>query len=134
MSDLRIQVGGIAGQLFYNLATMGIKLSLCFFYLRFSISRSFHIVIYTVMGISTIYSLLAGFGFVWVCTPKEKYWDYSITGGSCVNVNAFFLSNACINAATDLVLLILPLFIIKDLSLPARWKAGVAVLLMTGSL
>jgi hypothetical protein len=128
-----MKIGSIAGQMLFNLATMFTKVSLCFFYLRFSISRSFHIVIYTLMAISIIYSVLSGFGFAWACNPKEKYWDFSIMGGSCVNFNAFFLSNACINAATDFVLLILPLFIIKDLSLPTRRKLGVALLLMTGS-
>lgn len=116
------------------MAIMFTKVSLCFFYLRFSISRGFHIAIYTLMAVSIIYSILSGFGFAWTCNPKEKYWDYTIVGGSCINFNAFFLSNACINAATDLVLLIMPLFIIKDLSLPARRKFGVALLLMTGSL
>jgi hypothetical protein len=113
---------------------MFIKISLCFFYLRFSISRTFHIVIYALMTICIVYSVLAAFGFAWVCQPKEKYWDFSITSGSCVDLDALFLSNACINAATDFVLLVLPLFIIKDLSLPKRRKVGVALLLMTGSL
>lgn len=86
------------------------------------------------MVVSIIYSLLAAFGFAWVCQPIEKYWDFSITAGSCINLDAFFLSTACINAATDLALLVLPLFIVKDLRLPKRRKLGVALLLMTGSL
>lgn len=86
------------------------------------------------MVTSIIYSMLAGFGFLWVCQPIEKYWDFTIVTGSCINLNAFFLATACINAATDLILLILPLLIIKDLRLPRRRKLGVAALLMTGSL
>ncbi|USP75496.1 hypothetical protein yc1106_02770 [Curvularia clavata] len=128
-----MKIGGIAGQMLYNMATMFIKVSLCFFYLRFSISRAFHIAIYILMAISVIYSILSGFGFAWTCNPKEKYWDFTIMSGSCIDFNAFFLSNACINAATDFVLLVMPLFIIKNLTLPARRKLGVALLLMTGS-
>lgn len=128
------QIGDIAGPIFYNISTLFIKVSLCFFYLRFSFSRAFHVAVYALMAISIIYSLLAAFGFAWLCNPKEKYWDFSIKTGSCLNLNAFFLSTACINAATDLALLVLPLFIIKDLTLPTRRKIGVAMLLMTGSL
>jgi len=86
------------------------------------------------MAISVLYSVPAAFGFLWVCQPIAKYWDFSITTGSCIDLNAFFLATACINAATDLALLVLPLFIIKDLRLPLKQKIGAALLLMTGSL
>ncbi|EUC46078.1 hypothetical protein COCMIDRAFT_93891 [Bipolaris oryzae ATCC 44560] len=128
-----MKIGDIAGPIFYNLSTLCIKTSLCLFYLRFSVSRGFHTVIYALLAVCVIYSSLAAFGFAWVCQPKERYWDFSITSGSCVDLDALFLANACINAATDFVLLVLPLFIIKDLTLPRRRKIGVALLLMTGS-
>ncbi|EDU48056.1 conserved hypothetical protein [Pyrenophora tritici-repentis Pt-1C-BFP] len=99
----------------------------------FSISRSFRCIVYIVMAICVLYSVPAAFGFLWVCQPIAKYWDFSITTGSCIDLNAFFLATACINAATDLALLVLPLFIIKDLRLPMKRKIGPALLLMTGS-
>ncbi|KAL7773986.1 hypothetical protein CFE70_003955 [Pyrenophora teres f. teres 0-1] len=126
-------IGDIAGPIFYNLSTLAIKASLCFFYLRFSISRSFRCVVYVLMAICVLYSVPAAFGFLWVCQPIAKYWDFSITTGSCINLSAFFLATACINAGTDLALLVLPLFIIKDLRLPVKRKIGAALLLMTGS-
>lgn len=85
------------------------------------------------MVISIIYNLLQGFGFAWVCQPIAKYWDFSIMTGKCVNLNAVFLSMGCINAATDLALLFLPLFIIWKLQLSLARKISVALLLMTGS-
>jgi hypothetical protein len=85
------------------------------------------------MVVSIVYSLLAAICFVWVCRPIEKLWDFTITTGTCIDIFAFFLANACINAATDLALLVLPLFIVKKLRLPTRRKIGVALLLMTGS-
>ncbi|CAA9960528.1 hypothetical protein PTMSG1_03930 [Pyrenophora teres f. maculata] len=128
-----MKIGDIAGPIFYNLSTLAIKASLCFFYLRFSISRSFRCVVYVLMAICVLYSVPAAFGFLWVCQPIAKYWDFSITTGSCINLSAFFLATACINAGTDLALLVLPLFIIKDLRLPVKRKIGAALLLMTGS-
>jgi hypothetical protein len=63
----------------------------------------------------------------------EKYWDLSITGGSCIDLNAFFLSIAGINAATDVALLALPFFLLKDLNMPVRQKIVAAMMFTTGS-
>ncbi|KAF2676341.1 hypothetical protein K458DRAFT_239429, partial [Lentithecium fluviatile CBS 122367] len=128
-----MKIGDIAGPIFYNLSTLFTKVSLCLFYLRLSPYTSFQIATNVVMVISIGYSLITAFGFAWVCQPIEKYWDFSITTGKCVNLNAFFLATGCINAATDLALLILPIFIIKVLHLPWTRKMGVAFILMTGS-
>ncbi|KAF1835918.1 hypothetical protein BDW02DRAFT_264401 [Decorospora gaudefroyi] len=129
-----MKIGGTGGPIFYHLSALLFKVSLCAFYLRFALSRSLRTAVHAVAVITVIYSLLAAFPFVWVCQPMSKYWNLSSPTGSCIDLDAFFLSIACINAATDLALLVLPLFIIKDLRLPARKKAGVAALLMTGSI
>lgn len=86
------------------------------------------------MSVSVINSTLNALGFAWVCQPIEKYWDFSIVTGKCINLNHYFLATACINAGTDLALLILPVFILQKLQLPLRRKIGAALLLMTGSL
>ncbi|KAH7335631.1 hypothetical protein BKA66DRAFT_479958 [Pyrenochaeta sp. MPI-SDFR-AT-0127] len=129
----RMKLGDIAGPIFYNLSTLFTKVSLCLLYLRLSPFMSFRVAVYVVMVISIIYSVLAAFGFAWACQPIAKYWNFSIATGSCINLTVFFLATACINAATDLALLILPNFIIKHLHLPWRRKVSVALLLMTGS-
>ncbi|KAI8933925.1 hypothetical protein NX059_009618 [Plenodomus lindquistii] len=85
------------------------------------------------MFVSVINSTLSAFGFLWVCQPIAKYWDYSILTGSCINLNAYFLATACVNAATDLALLILPIFIMRKLQLALHRKISAALLLMTGS-
>lgn len=111
------------------------KVSLGLFYLRVSpFQVAFRFVVCTVMGVSVVNSMLAAFGFAWVCQPIEKYWDFSITTGECINLNRYFLIIACVNAATDLVLLVLPVFILRKLQLPLHRKIGAALLLMTGSL
>jgi hypothetical protein len=63
----------------------------------------------------------------------ERYWDFSITVGSCVDLNAFFLSTASINAATDVALLILPFSLLKGLNMPVRQKIVAAAMFLTGS-
>lgn len=134
MNTEATQVGDIAGPIFYNLSTLFTKVSLGIFYLRLSpFSTSFRVIVVAVLAISIMSGALAAFGFAWVCQPIAKYWDFSIATGKCINLNAFFLATACINAATDLALLILPIFILRELNLPLRRKVGVAMLLMTGS-
>lgn len=111
------------------------KISLGIFYLRVSpFKTGFRLAVYAVMCVSIINSTINAFGFAWVCQPIEKYWDFSILTGKCIDLNRYFLATACINAATDLVLLVLPVFILHKLQLPLQRKLGAALLLMTGSL
>ncbi|KAH9863557.1 hypothetical protein J1614_009489 [Plenodomus biglobosus] len=129
-----MKIGDIAGPIFYNLSTMFTKISLGLFYLRLSpFETSFRLAVYAVVFVSIVNSMLAAFGFLWVCQPIAKYWDFSIMTGKCINLTAFFLATACINATTDLVLLILPIFIIRKLHLALHRKIGAGLLLMTGS-
>ncbi|KAF2853633.1 hypothetical protein T440DRAFT_312956 [Plenodomus tracheiphilus IPT5] len=129
-----MKIGDIAGPIFYNLSTTFTKVSLGLFYLRLSpFETGFRFTVYVVVFVSLINSTLAAFGFLWVCQPIAKYWDFSIMTGKCINLNAYFLVTACINAATDLALLILPIFIMRKLQLALHRKIGAALLLMTGS-
>ncbi|UPX19597.1 uncharacterized protein EKO05_0009855 [Ascochyta rabiei] len=129
-----MKIGDIAGPILSNFATMLTKVSLCLFYLRVSpFKASFRLTVYLVMCVSVVNGMLNALGFAWVCQPIEKYWDFSITTGDCINLNSYFLATACINAATGLVLLVLPVFILHKLQLPLRRKIGAALLLMTAS-
>lgn len=130
-----MKIGDIAGPIFYNLATMFTKISLGLFYLRLSpFETAFRAAVYIVLIVSVINSTLAAFGFLWVCQPIAKYWDFSIMTGKCINLTAFFLATACINAADDLALLVLPIFIMRKLQWALHRKIGAALLLMTGSI
>ncbi|XPS91107.1 hypothetical protein M3J09_000530 [Ascochyta lentis] len=129
-----MKIGDIAGPVLSNLATIFTKVSLGLFYLRVSpFKTSFRLAVYAVMFVSIVNGTLNALGFAWVCQPIEKYWDFSIATGKCINLNQYFLATAAINAATDLVLLVLPVFILHKLQLPLRRKIGAALLLMTGS-
>jgi hypothetical protein len=76
------------------------KISLGLFYLRVSpFQISFRIAVYAVLCVSVINSTLNALGFAWVCQPIEKYWDYSITTGQCINLNQYFLATACLYLA-----------------------------------
>lgn len=51
-----------------------------------------------------------------------------------MNESAIWFSNAGINIATDIVILILPLFVLRGLMMPIRTKIWLALILSLGGL
>lgn len=85
------------------------------------------------MFISVGYSLAGGFAFLYLCNPIRKLWDFDVPG-TCVQIGQAFLAGACLNASTDVTMLLLPIWLLWPQHLPSRTKIGVAGILMTGSL
>ncbi|KAF7586683.1 hypothetical protein BBP40_008489 [Aspergillus hancockii] len=80
----------------------------------------------TVYGTWTIVS-------AWLnCIPVAKFWDDSL-GGYCLNQKALWFSNSAIHILTDIMILIYPLPVLKDLQLPYRQKAALIVVFTLGS-
>jgi hypothetical protein len=113
---------------------MLVKISILAFYLRISPDRNLKIVIYTAMAITTTYCIPSATIGLYACNPMEKYWDITITTGSCINQYAVFLFSASMNIATDAVILVLPIFMLWNVHIPRRQKCGVVFMLMTGGL
>jgi Fungal rhodopsin domain len=85
------------------------------------------------MFVSVGYSLSGAFANVFFCHPISRLWDYSVPG-TCVQIGEVFLALAAFNAATDVTMLLLPIWLLWPLTLPTRTKIGVVLILMTGSL
>ncbi|RYP05727.1 hypothetical protein DL764_003609 [Monosporascus ibericus] len=133
-SDFNInfmKFNAIAGT-FYGISIMLTKLSVLIFFLRFVPWGNLRRVIYVLMAIVVLYSLTASFEWTFACQPLEKYWDFTVTGGSCINYFKVFIFSGVMNSATDAVILMLPVQILRDLRLPKRQKIGVILILMTG--
>lgn len=52
----------------------------------------------------------------------------------CVNVNAFYLSNAALSILTDLLTYILPFHLVRKLQIPRQQKIGLGIMLGLGLL
>ncbi|KAH7114142.1 hypothetical protein B0J13DRAFT_394553, partial [Dactylonectria estremocensis] len=129
-----MKVGGIIGT-FYGMSIMLTKLSILAFYLRFIIeSGKLRGIIYATMVITILYSIIASFVWVYACQPLEKYWDLTITDGSCINFLRVTIFSGVMNTVTDLIILFLPVMILWGLSIPKRQKIGVIMIMMTGGL
>lgn len=125
---------GVVGSITYNMSTLFTKVSILCFYLRFSPEgTAFRVVVYCVMFVSVGYSVAGALGFSYLCRPITSSWDYRIPG-KCVNVVAWYLSCAVLNAATDLVILLLPLWLIRPLRVRLSQKVAVGLILSCGGL
>ncbi|KAH7376959.1 hypothetical protein B0T11DRAFT_273159 [Plectosphaerella cucumerina] len=112
------------GVITYNLATLFIKVSILFFYLRFAVQQSFRWVVYAVIFVVTGYSISASFGFLYGC---------NIPGSpACQRLAKVFLASAILNVVTDMVILLLPIWLIWSMRLRIQYKIAVALIMMGG--
>jgi hypothetical protein len=132
-SNLLSQWGGIFGSLTYGLGTLFIKTCVLLFYLRLSSSRAFKIVTGLVLVVACGYCLFGSFTWLFMCRPIKAYWDLTVKG-TCLNFKTAFLVGGTLNVATDLVMLLLPIWVLRPPRLPKKRKIGVTVILMTCSL
>lgn len=116
----------------YNVATLFIKSSILTFYLRFTTSRVLRAVIYVVMAIAIGYSLTGAFGFLYLCQPIQAYWGGS--PGTCLDIDTWFLACSALNVFTDVLILLLPIWILRPLKMGFIQKAAVTCILMAGGL
>lgn len=65
------------------------------------------------------------------CNPVPKYWDDAIPG-KCLNRGAYVVSTSTIVLATDLLILIMPTWILHDLRMPFGRKIIVIAFLSFG--
>ena len=103
------------------------------FYLRFTTDRSFNLAAYLVLFVVVGYSIVGGFGFLFLCRPIEAVWDYALPK-SCVNIMAWYITCAALNVATDCVILFLPIWLLRPLRVPLPQKLALTLVLMAGGL
>ncbi len=109
------------------------KSSILLYYLRFPSSRAFRYFTYTVLFVAVGYTLSGLLSFAYNCTPVARSWDRTISG-TCIDVTTSMLVRAVLNVATDLCILLQPIWLLWPLRLSAVRKTGVALVLMAGGL
>jgi len=85
------------------------------------------------MFISAGYSLGQACSFAYLCSPMERYWNSSIPG-SCINSVLAFVVTAGLNVGADIAVLLLPIWLLRDLRMALRQKIALVLLFMTGGL
>ena len=74
------------------------------------------------------------FGTIFICTPVAYFWDRTIAKGHCVNLLAFWFSNASFNIVTDLMICVLPVPVLRSLQLPRKQKVMLIAVFVVGGL
>ncbi|KAF2179729.1 hypothetical protein K469DRAFT_753809 [Zopfia rhizophila CBS 207.26] len=95
----------------YGMSIMLAKVAILLFYLRF----------------------VTSWKWIYACRPLQKYWDFTITDGSCLNWQEITIFSGAMNSLTDFIILVLPLALLRDLkSFPMVQRIGVMLIMMTG--
>jgi hypothetical protein len=116
------------------MSTLLTKSSVLFFYLRFAAANfRFRIATYFVLSVVVGYTLATGFSFLYLCSPIEKLWNISIPG-RCVDIYTAYFVSAIFNSATDVVILLLPIWLLWPLRVKLSQKIAVGLVLMPGGL
>ena len=117
-----------------HLSTLFIKSSILCFYLRFSTSRLFNIVIYVVLFIVVVANFIGALGILFFCRPISFFWDFAPMDGTCIPADPWYAWLIILNCVTDGILLVLPAWIIYPLRVGFAQKAAIAAILGTGGL
>lgn len=123
-----------ASVIVYNAGLTFVKCSILSQFLRFfNESRPRKLCIYMLTTIAA-YGTAMLFGSIFACTPVSYFWNKGIKNGHCINLLAFWFSNASFNILTDLTICVLPIPVLKGLQLPKKQKYGLIAVFMVGGL
>ncbi|KAL4921364.1 hypothetical protein BDW62DRAFT_197942 [Aspergillus aurantiobrunneus] len=116
----------------YCVGTGFLKVSVLLFYMRIFPSRNFHLAVWTLVFIAASYNIASVLANVLACNPVAKSWNVAITGGYCMNRNAFYFANAGLGIFTDFATVLVPVPWLRRLQMPLRQKIAIACILATG--
>ncbi|MCJ1259068.1 hypothetical protein MMC24_006903 [Lignoscripta atroalba] len=118
-------------QILYKVTINTTKISILLLYLRIFPSKGFRRAVFAVMTFVLLYASASIIATVLECKPINRVWNKSLPG-SCINLTAFWYSNAAANILGDLAILALPMPKIKALHLPFRHKLGLFLVFAVG--
>ncbi|KAJ6279424.1 hypothetical protein J3E71DRAFT_222558 [Bipolaris maydis] len=117
----------------YNLTLTTIKVSIVVQYFRIFPVRCFRIACLIVLGLVVAYGAWAVSSSVLICTPIAFSWDKSIPGGRCMNQLTVWITNAALNITLDVVIFLMPLLVIRGLSISKSQKRGLGTMFILGA-
>lgn len=118
----------------YNVALTITKLSALCQLLRFFVMPRPRAAAKTLLWVVVMYGIAIPIVCIFSCRPINSWWDRSIQGQKCINLTAFWYINASLNIVTDIAVVALPLYVLKDLNLPRRQKWAVNAIFLVGGM
>jgi hypothetical protein len=126
--------GIFAIELIYLTAVALPKISVLFFYLRIFTtkpSRRFAQGTIILIAANWVAFVVAAF---FQCRPLAYWWDRTIPGGKCFDVQLYFRVMCVPNLVTDLIVMFLPIASIMKLKLPTIKRVALLIVFLTASL
>ncbi|KAN0072205.1 hypothetical protein V8E54_009934 [Elaphomyces granulatus] len=125
--------GILAIELIYLSSVALPKLSILCFYMRIFVCRKSRIFAGIVMGFVILNWAVFSISAILQCRPVAYWWDKSIQGGVCFNVQIFYRATCVPNIVTDVMILALPITSLMQLKLPLFKKIALCFIFLTGS-
>lgn len=128
-------------EIIYIIATTLIKISILMFYRRITsslVSRGFLIAVWTSILFVAAWGIASTFALLFTCWPVEAYWYRFTTSWlrthkyKCHEEIRPLIAIISISTAQDLIVCILPMFLVAKLRLPPRQKFALAGLFLIG--
>ncbi|KAK0368713.1 integral membrane protein [Colletotrichum limetticola] len=110
------------------------KLSLLTFYLHLSPQKWFRVAVWTGIAVVSLYTACITILMLFHCNPVRKAFDFTITGGKCLDVGILYMATAVSNIITDVMLFILPMPMIFSLRMKMASKIGAVIIFAIGSM
>src|SRR5690348_2040292 len=104
------------------------KVSILVLFLRY-LPQRYKRPIYAIIASVIMYSIISSFHWLFDCQTLEKFWDLSITSGSCIDWYKFHIFSGVMNTTTDLIILVLPVFMLRKVQL-FKWERVGLILAM----
>ncbi|EME44619.1 hypothetical protein DOTSEDRAFT_152576, partial [Dothistroma septosporum NZE10] len=89
---------------------------------------------WALLSVQSLFTLWTGIQSIFLCYPVEYFWDKTIRGGTCLPRVELWFFNSGFNIVTDILTVILPLPVIKDLQMPKREKRALMAVLCLGGI
>jgi len=122
----------------YVLCTALIKWTVGVFVLRFANLPTHRRIIYVTLGIITAYDTGYFITCVFQCTPVTRFWlQFLGEPGTCISraiITNLSVSAGAMNSAADIILGVVPIFVVMKLQLSFRTRISVGIILALGSM
>jgi hypothetical protein len=125
-------------EIMYLLTLCFAKISMTALLLRFS--STCRAITWTLRSTAAMITGLTLAFILWVtfqCTPVQKQWDPRVEGGFCASKRSYMISVyilSSFSAVTDVVMAVVPVFILRRLDIDKRTKIAAGVTMGLGSL
>lgn len=123
-----------AVQILYNPILALVKLSVLIFLHRlFSQVRGVKACVIALSVLTTLHMVAVAGAIVFQCTPIASNWTPGL-GGRCVDRPALYVSTATFTIITDVLVLLLPGYIFRNLNIPRKTKIALLFVFLLGAL